>query len=188
MRILVIDDRFADVAATALIGLGHQVVTATSYEEGKARLEEGGVDLAMIDIHLPKGQASILEMRRLWLGILKAAEKTSYKDNFYSSFEIARAHSEEEPSGVLLAQKAKEQGVPYIHCTSEGHHAERLECVCVYLGWETPLYEGADGKHISHGYEHTEEVRMQPDYRKERVEYWLAAFQQACKQVLKLPA
>ncbi len=56
LRILVADDQHANrrVLVRILEKAGHAVVTATNGDEALDRLEDGGIDLAILDMHMPQ--------------------------------------------------------------------------------------------------------------------------------------
>lgn len=55
-RVLIVEDTEGVMTAlrTSLTRLGHTVVEARDGEEGLARLTEGGVDVAVVDVWMPK--------------------------------------------------------------------------------------------------------------------------------------
>ena len=69
-RILVVDDNpdFVDVSALVLGSRGHQVVGASSRDEGLARWAEGGIDLLLLDVMMAEPDDGLLLAQALRRG------------------------------------------------------------------------------------------------------------------------
>ena len=73
MKILVVDDEpeICDLIVEILSLAGHEAVSETDPNQGLARLEEGGVELVILDVRMPgmDGTELYLRSRRMGLDI-----------------------------------------------------------------------------------------------------------------------
>lgn len=68
-RLLIVDDSFtARTILTRTIGAEHEVRSASGGEAALAALEEGGIDLVLLDLLMPgmDGLTALAEIRRRW--------------------------------------------------------------------------------------------------------------------------
>ncbi|PSO45626.1 MAG: hypothetical protein BRC25_01575 [Parcubacteria group bacterium SW_6_46_9] len=148
MNILVLEDSHPEPAIEAVQNVSEVAVRkATTLAEALSFLKKGEVDGAIFDIFVPLGETEDPFTRKYRQNMLRAVKSQRHASRLTCTLHeyvepLRRAmlpRARERPFGVVAAEKADENGVPFVLATSVDHHDQgAVGKICVYQrmkGW-----------------------------------------------------
>jgi hypothetical protein len=154
MNIVVLEDTFTEQAARATEkepDLTAKIVTTLA--EAVEHFDTGDVDAAIIDIHVPLGYIEDPFTEKYRQRIIRAVKsrrdsrnlKCTLKEYVDPLRKAMKPEAKERPFGIVAAEVAEREDVPFVLATSKYHHdSGAVGKICVYQrfkGWPEMIDE-----------------------------------------------